>query len=1066
MLNGIDLKNKKMEFKALLYKNSRELIGEIPQEFIKGITYKFEECDEIDIEVPKYIMSEIGNKKILNPLYNKIDSRKQVVINSEYRFVLIDKSTTTDRKSGTKRFKGYSMEKTLEKRRVAFEGIQRQLYRGNDQVEIGEGILDVFEVETGWKVATVTENARKEQITTVETEDVNLYTNYSKENIANGTVLFEKDVNIIVGADEPLIMEVNYLGFKTINTEGKTLLNETISNTIEALHLGIKKIKCTYDTTQVNNRFSVNYEFTFTDDTTKIVNIPFRNVTGMNITADSIFIKYQTNEYKPLNLCKYRYFESVDTNWLDFLRDEVQQAYNVIFFFDTVNKTISAYSRDEVGELSKLYLSYDSCIQEATRTEINDEMCTRLKIISSNNISINSENILGTDYVECFDYLIRKGTLSEELKQALDNYNIVLEAKQVEWLTLTTEKATLNNKQIQLSSEIKTLGDRIKVQNDLLTVYMTNGQEGYQMSTKLKIEELQARVEVCLASLTETLTRLNEISDEMYNIAFSIQKENVEYLGEKIFNEDLLDEYNTEHIIESTYNDSFYTTEYGLYNYAKEYVKELNEVQIDFSLTLDNLNKAIRDKKGFEGIINLGDFAIVGEKELSDEINDFKIRLVEYRIIPSENCRLDSVAFSSREKQKQALKSVGNLGKKTANNTNLTGKYKGVWENSIGSNNFVTALREGGLNLASQIASGGGTKNRIQISEAGVFISDQENNDLQTYIGSNLYAISTDGFKTSSVAIMPEGINATMLISKVVISEKLFIGNEENTFTIDPNGLTIRDGGGYGEGVDRVFLGIQEVNGVKKAMLRLIGANGELCLTEDGIISQNQFVAWDNVSSGFPMRIPYVVDEGVVSCKRVLLTLILEKYRAFERGVQAGGTVSSTESGGGSTATSSSGGGDYISSTMDGDVSVTSDSREGLNAFTGIPEDSLGTDNWGNHIHRLWISEHSHSVQVPSHSHNLTISAHTHGLDIPNHQHSINLNHTHSTDFAIYEEDSLPTNVKVYVNNVLVQDGINTNAQVDITNKIILNSTNNIRIESDTNGRITCNLFAKTFVAF
>lgn len=1063
MLNGIYLKNKKMEFKAFLYKNSRELIGEIPQEFIKGIAYKFEECDEIDIEIPKYIMSEIGNKKILNPLYNKIDSRKQVVINGEYRFVLTDKTTITRdaRQNGIKTFKGYSMEKTLEKRRVTFEGIQRQLYRGNDTVEIGEGILDVFEVETGWKIATVTENARKEEITTVETEDINLYTNYSKENIANDTVLFEKDVDVTVGADEPLIMEVNYLGFKTINTEGKTLLNETISNTIEPLHLGIKKIKCTYDTTQVNNRFSVNYEFTFTDDTTKIVNCKFRNITGMNISANSIFIKYQTNEYKPLNLCKYRFFESVDTNWLDILRDDVQQAFNVIFFFDTINKTISAYSRDEVGELSKLYLSYDSCIQEATRTEINDEICTRLKIISSNNISINGENILGTDYVECFDYLIRKGTLSDELKEALDNYNIVLEAKQAEWLTLTTEKQTLNNKQIQLSSEIKTLGDRIKVQNDLLTVYMTNGQEGYQMSTKLKIEELQARVEVCLASLTETLTRLNEISDEMYDIAFSIQKENVEYLGQKIFNEDLLDEYNTEHIIESTYNDSFYTTEYGLYNYAKEYVKELNEVQIDFSLTLDNLNKVIRDKKGLEGVINLGDFAIVGDKEIADEINDFKIRLVEYRIIPSENCRLDSIAFSSREKQKQALKSIGNLGKKTANNSNLTGKYKGVWDKAIGSNDFVKALREGGLDLASQIARGRGTRNRIDISEAGVFISDQENNDLQTYIGSNLYAISTDGFKTSSVAIMPEGINATMLISKVVISEKLFIGNEENTFTIDPNGLTIRDGGGYGEGVDRVFLGIQEVNGVKKAMLRLIGNNGELCLTEDGLLAPYQFPVWDNVSDGKPMIIPYVVDEGVTSIKKVLLTIMLEKFRAFEKGMESGGTIDTTESGGGGT---SSDGGDYSTSLS----STSLNSQNWGSGWAGLADGSGYalfaskiqnelTGDWDYYIHQDSMS-HDHTVQL-----DFSMEAHHH--TVYEHVHQVSTVHSHNLEYGIYES-TYPTNVKIYVNDVLVASNINSNTQVDITNYMVLNSINYIKIESSTNGRIVCNVFSKCFTAF
>ena len=58
--------------------------------------------------------------------------------------------------------------------------------------------------------------------------------------------------------------------------------------------------------------------------------------------------------------------------------------------------------------------------------------------------------------------------------------------------------------------------------------------------------------------------------------------------------------------------------------------------------------------------------------------------------------------------------------------------------------------------------------------------------------------------------------------------------------------------------------------------------------------------------------------------------------------------------------------------------------------------------------------------------------------------------------------------MRVYVNNVLVNDQapINSDVDLDITQHIRIGQRNDIRIETETNGRITCNLFTKSFVAF
>ena len=87
---------------------------------------------------------------------------------------------------------------------------------------------------------------------------------------------------------------------------------------------------------------------------------------------------------------------------------------------------------------------------------------------------------------------------------------------------------------------------------------------------------------------------------------------------------------------------------------------------------------------------------------------------------------------------------------------------------------------------------------------------------------------------------------------------------------------------------------------------------------------------------------------------------------------------------------------------------------------------------------------------------------------ISDHTHTIDTTHTHDLDYAIFEQQSKCSNVRVYVNNVLVNTDavINSDVDLDITKHIKIGQRNDIRIETDSNGRITCNLFTKSFVAF
>ena len=106
-------------------------------------------------------------------------------------------------------------------------------------------------------------------------------------------------------------------------------------------------------------------------------------------------------------------------------------------------------------------------------------------------------------------------------------------------------------------------------------------------------------------------------------------------------------------------------------------------------------------------------------------------------------------------------------------------------------------------------------------------------------------AITNDRWLNAKCAIDENGIIAKQLVGEIILGHKLYITSENGEFYIgdmdDLNkgfGLSIKDA----NDVQRVFLGTELENGVRKARLRLYGKDGKgLVLSEDGIVSEFQY---------------------------------------------------------------------------------------------------------------------------------------------------------------------------------------------------------------------------------
>ncbi|MGG3042617.1 phage tail spike protein [Bacillus anthracis] len=293
----------------------------------------------------------------------------------------------------------------------------------------------------------------------------------------------------------------------------------------------------------------------------------------------------------------------------------------------------------------------------------------------------------------------------------------------------------------------------------------------------------------------------------------------------------------------------------------------------------------------------------------------------------------------------------------------------------------------------------------------------------------------------------------------------------------------------------------------------------------------------DNCDPESPAVIKFFLPEDLVNINSLILTYEIEEFRAYSRATKGGGAivestsaggavvnstsagggvVNSTSSGGGSTQTSSSGGGSTQTSTSGGGGSFTSEAGGGavpsttqksfaeMHLMSGVPQNSVGSENWGYHLHEVVIPgdafshshtvnvpSHKHQVNIPAHSHSVTIPAHTHSVQIPDHTHQINIpnhtheinipnhthtislpDHTHDIQHGIYKLQEKPGKVTVKVDgNIVPMDSISAQninlipyLSKDGGGKIERNKWHEVTITPDKLGRVNANIISRLFI--
>jgi hypothetical protein len=353
MFRNLNLKRNTSNF--TLKKNRYEDLCAIPNEYVESVTFDTESYSQIDLSIPN--KTTVNGKEVEVALYDMIKGRMYIVmdLNGTVMQFIIDEDISIE-DNGTHKIKqlvGYSREKQLEKKSfIISKGLTRQLYRRpTENVEISDGVLNLMEQQTTWRVGHVDETAMKDVGWYNRWDDFSLSPVYANS-VPIGTVVFNIATPELNIPNKPISFTIQYYNVKIyqiINDVEQVASTQTFEHEFKNLHLGVTNIKATFTST-TTHRYGITYTLTFSDGTTEDHEYQFVACKDLKLTIDSIVVKYDTCSLEQTTITKYRFFEQKSTYWYTFLMNDVAEAFDCIFIFDSYNMIVNVYDKNTFGE--------------------------------------------------------------------------------------------------------------------------------------------------------------------------------------------------------------------------------------------------------------------------------------------------------------------------------------------------------------------------------------------------------------------------------------------------------------------------------------------------------------------------------------------------------------------------------------------------------------------------------------------------------------------------------------------------------------------------------------------
>lgn len=314
---------------------------------------------------------------------------------------------------------------------------------------------------------------------------------------------------------------------------------------------------------------------------------------------------------------KWRTFEdvSIELNALSFLLENMQDAYECIFEFDTINRLINVYDQNYFVEQTNIHITKDDLIESIEIIENSDDLYTAINVQGDENLNISPVNPLGGNVIYNFDYYL--DWMSPALSDKVRSWKYLIQSKESEYYELNRQyynkltsqsasTADINMLNIQLEM-YRRMRDNIVAESSTTTVESYNeiivknggvpvGISGELSDTLVEIDALitdvldkirvaQSESGSTGASLESLSVQIDAIRNQVSILNYFTDDEYTE-LSNYIFEGNYTDEYIA--VTESMTYDERFEKMKTLYDRAVDRLIRISEPTQEFSIDVEN----------------------------------------------------------------------------------------------------------------------------------------------------------------------------------------------------------------------------------------------------------------------------------------------------------------------------------------------------------------------------------------------------------------------------------------------------------------------------------------------
>ena len=317
-----------------------------------------------------------------------------------------------------------------------------------------------------------------------------------------------------------------------------------------------------------------------------------------------------------------RWQESVNTNYMEFIKNDLAEQFNFLPIFDSVNRKIDLLNLDTIGEEIKICLSKDNYVKSKTKVNNSEELITLLKLKGNEELDIGRYIIGGYDFLMDFSYFKETKEMSDELISALNKYDEMVETRIPTWQQLTEEKVSketelaLNRTRWQMSIS------QIECYKRLIEQYALKELVVEENETRVKLSQEMDNELTLRLKIEDLLNEIQLLDESIDNINLLCKFETcTDENGNLVFNEELLMELQEFIFIDVYSNDSFVNAD-DLIEKGKSILEEKSKPTIKVDIDSVNfLNRLVDNgyRLKWNGVLQFGDIVVLIDEDTNEE---------------------------------------------------------------------------------------------------------------------------------------------------------------------------------------------------------------------------------------------------------------------------------------------------------------------------------------------------------------------------------------------------------------------------------------------------------------